>query len=95
MGKYKIMFSPESLDEIKNIVIYCHEQKKGLGERFKAAFLSKMKAIKNNPFSRSFRYDEVRFAVVKKFPYTAHYTIDFEGRFIKIKPFWHLSKILI
>ena len=41
--------------------------------------------FKQNPFTRSFRYDNVRFAVVKKFPYAAHYTIDEENHIIKIQ----------
>lgn len=32
-------------------------------------------AIKN-PLSRSIRYDDVRFALLERFPYAAHYTID-------------------
>ncbi|HRP58249.1 hypothetical protein [Agriterribacter sp.] len=58
---------------------------KGLGDRFKKNLLTEIAAIKQNPFARSFRYDEVRFAVVKKFPYAAHYTIDEQDRLIKIQ----------
>lgn len=35
-------------------------------------------------FTRSFRYDIVRFAVVKRFPYAAHYTVDEDNAVIII-----------
>lgn len=54
-------------------------------ETFKKNFLAEIAAIKKNPFTRSLRYDTVRFAVVKKFPYAVHYTIDEFNNLIKIQ----------
>ena len=84
MHGYKVAFSPESLEEIKRIVDWYNTVSKGLGNRFKKNLLTEIAAIKRNPFTRSVRYDEVRFAVVKKFPYAAHYTIDETHLLIKI-----------
>lgn len=36
--------------------------------------------MQKESFSGSFRYNEVRFAVVKKFPYAAHYTVTAEKK---------------
>lgn len=85
MPLFKVAFSPESLQEIKRIVEWYNDINKDLGTRFKKNLLTEIAAIKQNPFTRSFRYDEVRFAVVKKFPYAAHYTIDEANRLIKIQ----------
>ncbi len=85
MPLFKVAFSPESLQEIIRIVEWYNDINKDLGTRFKKNLLTEIAAIKQNPFTRSFRYDEVRFAVVKKFPYAAHYTIDEANRLIKIQ----------
>jgi hypothetical protein len=84
MPRFKLVFSPESLKEIERIIIFYNDASTGLGTRFKKTLLVEFAAIKQNPFTRSFRYDNVRFAVVKKFPYAAHYTIDEENLIIKI-----------
>lgn len=85
MLRFKVAYSPESLQEIKLIVEWYNDVSPGLGERFKKNLLNEIAIIKQNPFTRSFRYDDVRFAVVKKFPYAAHYTVDKANHFIKIQ----------
>jgi plasmid stabilization system protein ParE len=85
MPRFKVAYSPESLQEIKRIVEWYNAASPGLGERFKKNLLNEIAAIKQAPFTRSFRYDEVRFAVVKKFPYAAHYTVDEDNNLIKIQ----------
>ncbi len=84
MAAYKIPYSPEALEEMKMAVAYYNKQSKGLGSRFKSSLLAEIAAIKEQPFSRSTRYENVRFAVVSKFPYAAHYTVHEDVRIIKI-----------
>jgi len=74
--KFNIAYTPESLQEIIHIVEWYNNASKGLGSRFRKNLLAEIAAIKQNPLTRSFRYDNVRFAVVNKFPYAAHYTVD-------------------
>lgn len=85
MPRYKIVYSPESLQEINRIVEWYNDINVELGNRFKKNLLTEIAAIKHNPYTRSIRYDEVRFAVVRKFPYAAHYIIDEVNRLIKIQ----------
>lgn len=85
MPHFKIAYSPESLEEIKSIVEWYNDVSPELGQRFKKNFLTEIASIKLAPFSRSYRYDEVRFAVIKKFPYAAHYTVDEGDNLIKIQ----------
>ncbi len=85
MAGYKVLFAPETLKEIKEIVDYYNNESKGLGARFKSNLFDEIKAIKARPLTRSFRYDDVRFAVVDKFPYAAHYTVDQTSKLIKIQ----------
>ena len=83
MPQYKIKYAPEALQEIKHIVEYYNSISAGLGNHFKQNLLAAVKALKTNSNYNSFRYDEVRFAVVDKFPYAAHYTV--EGMLVKIQ----------
>jgi plasmid stabilization system protein ParE len=84
MRSYKLSFTPAATDHVKDIALWYNKQLKGLGKRFKDNLKTELTQIKKNPFSRSFRYDEVRYAVVKKFPYAAHYTVDDETSIITI-----------
>jgi hypothetical protein len=74
--KYQFLFTPEAIQEIKDIASWYDEQQRGLGKRFKTQFKKELDKVRQNPFSRSLRYDDVRFAVTPIFPYAAHYTID-------------------
>ena len=84
MPKFIIKYAPEALQEIQHIVHYYNSLSDGLGNRFKQNLLAAIKILKANPAYNSFRYDEVRFAVVKKFPYAAHYTFDAKSNIVKI-----------
>jgi plasmid stabilization system protein ParE len=85
MAGFKIVYSPESLEEIKRIIQWYSEINKELGNRFKKSLLAEISTIKQNPFTRSVRYDNVRFAVIKRFPYAIHYIIDKPADLIKIQ----------
>jgi plasmid stabilization system protein ParE len=85
MAVYKLRYAPEALEELKEVVDYYNNKSNGLGTRFKNNLLVELKAIKARPLSRSFRYDDVRLAVVDKFPYAAHYTVDQAAKIIKIQ----------
>ena len=82
---YKLKFAPEVFNEIKQSVNYYNNLSYGLGNRFKQNFLDAIKKLKTNPAYSSIRYDEVRFAVIKKFPYAVHYTVDEKLKIIKIQ----------
>jgi len=63
------------MQEIKNIIDYYNSLSARLSKRFKQHFLAAIKALKNNPNYNTYRYDEVRFATIDKFPYAAQYTV--------------------
>jgi len=83
MLKFIIKYAPEVLEEIQKNVSYYNQVLPGLGNRFKQNLLGAIALLKTNPNYNTFRYDNVRFAVVKKFPVAAHYTVD--GNIIKIQ----------
>jgi hypothetical protein len=84
MRKYKILYTPASIEQIKHIAKWYSAINKNLGNRFRANLVIAIEPLKINTFTNSFRYDEVRFAVTHKFPYAAHYTIDKENFSITI-----------
>lgn len=49
-----------------------------MGNRFARNLRQAINDLKDNPFNASFRYDNVRYSVVNKFPYAAHYTVNKE-----------------
>lgn len=85
MPRFTVKYAPEALVEIRRAVDYYNELSVGLGNRFKQNLLEAIKAAKLNPSYNSFRYNDVCFAVVKKFPYAAHYTIDMDKCIVKIQ----------
>ncbi|MBX3256103.1 MAG: hypothetical protein KF862_18345 [Chitinophagaceae bacterium] len=89
---YKVAYTRAAIEHIKNIADWYNRQQKGLGTRFKTALKAEIKIIQKGPFSRSFRYDGVRFAVVKKFPYAAHYTVTEEKKQIIIHAVFAFSE---
>jgi hypothetical protein len=84
MKSFSLWFTPDAARHILYISEWYDSQSKGLGTRFRKALKEELVLVKKNPLSRSFRYDSVRFAVVKKFPYAAHYTVDESSRKITV-----------
>src|SRR4051812_46981481 len=76
MPKYKVVITPRAIVDIQKAVSYYNTEKKGLGARFYADFKRQLSAVKQHPFSRAIRYDDIRFAMLHKFPYAAHYNIE-------------------
>jgi toxin ParE1/3/4 len=93
---FTVIFSPFALDDMEQSVDYYEERKTGLGKRFAAELQLTLNAIKSNPFFATVRYDDIRCARIKKFPYLVHYHIDENELLITItavysthkEPFW-------
>ena len=76
MKSFTVIFSPVAIDDVEKTVDYYEEQQPGLGKRFAAQLQLTLNVIKRNPFFASVRYDDIRCAAIKKFPYLVHYYID-------------------
>ena len=96
MKKYKIVFSPKAITDIEEAINYYNQQLLGLGNKFISDLIIIYKAINGNPFFATIKYDNVRCAGLKKFPFSIHFTIDKERRIVTIvavfntwkEPFW-------
>jgi plasmid stabilization system protein ParE len=83
MPQYRLIFLPEAKQDVTDAANYYNNQLPGLGKLFKNEIKRQLLLLKQNPFTRSIRYDEVRFAVTNKFPYSIHYVINNNTVFIK------------
>ena len=63
MKNYTLVFTPEAIQEIQQVVDWYNKEQKGLGKRFKALLRKEVAKLKRNPYTRSVRYDDVRFAI--------------------------------
>ncbi len=96
MKNFTVIFSPIAMDDMEQAVVYYEELQFGLGKRFGAQLQFTLRAIKRNPFFASVRYDDIRCAQVKKFPYLIHYHVDETNQLVTIiavyssykKPLW-------
>lgn len=73
---FQLIFTVEAKNDVKTAASYYDAKLKGLGKRFKTEVKRQLTLLKQNPYTRSTRYDYVRLAVIDKFPYSIHYTID-------------------
>ena len=84
MKKYKIVFSPKAITDIEEAISYYNRQLLGSGNRFISDLKTIYKSIDRNPFFATIKYDNVRCAGLKKFPFSVHFTIDEERRIVTI-----------
>ena len=93
MKSFIFIFSIVAIGDAEQATNYYEEIQPGLGKRFAQEFFN---SIKRNPFFASTRYDNIRCAQVKKFPYLVHYHIDEKEFSVTIlaiystykEPFW-------
>ncbi len=74
--EYKLTITTEAREDVKIVVKYYNSQLTGLGAKFKNDVKKQFELIKRNPYVKSVRYDEVRFAILDNFPYSIHYTLN-------------------
>ena len=72
----KIKFSAHAKTDLKFAYEYYRSIEKQLGKRFKIEFYSKIDELKKIPASGSFMYENVRYRVLKTFPYIILYEIN-------------------
>ena len=84
MKRFTIVFSPNALDDIEQAVIYYEQNQQDLGSRFISQLQNTLNSIDRNPFFASVRYNNIRCATLKKFPYLVHYYVDDSKKLVTI-----------
>ena len=70
--RFKLIVENRALNEIDKAVEYYNDRQKGLGKKFVNDLNNCFTAIKKTPYFQ-IRYDDVRCAPLKKFPFLIHY----------------------
>ena len=89
---YRIVFSSAALQDIKEAADWYNTQQKGLGKRFREEVKAVIAAILQNPFFASVKYETIRTAACKVFPYSVHYEVDKTEELIRIISVFHFSR---
>ncbi|MFN5648057.1 MAG: type II toxin-antitoxin system RelE/ParE family toxin [Sphingobacteriales bacterium] len=93
MKNYAIIFSPVTFDDIEKACEYYEKKQTGLGKRFATQLQLTLNTIKSNPFFATVRYDDIRCAGIKKFPYLVHYHINEDEQLVTILSVYSTYKL--
>lgn len=86
---YKIVLSPPAIDDIREVSQWYNKRKAGLGLQFVKRIKEVTAYIQENPNMAQIRFEDIRVAVVKQFPYTIHYKIKEELKTVLIHAILH------
>jgi hypothetical protein len=89
---YKIKIDKDALIDIQEIIDWYNCELQGLGSRFHKQTVIQINALKKNPFIHATRYDVIRCAVVKKFPFMIHYVINESEKTVAVFAVIHTSR---
>lgn len=92
MKKFKILVSPSALIDVKEAAQWYNSQQKGLGKRFKEDIKHVISTITLNPFFASVKYENVRTASCKHFPYSIHFETDEPAKTVRITAVFHFNR---
>ena len=89
---YKVILLPPAKEDIKNASAWYNKKQKGLGKQFSQSVRKTVSFIKNNPLTFSTRYENTKTAIIERFPYMLHYSIDDVKKIIVISAILHTSR---
>lgn len=73
---YKLHISPKAKKDIDKATEHYFKIQKKLAQRFARDLRAKTKYIHKKPLHIQVRYDSIRIAHLKKFPYSIHFAIE-------------------
>ena len=91
-SNYKIIFSASALQDINEAKQWYNTQQKGLGNRLVQDVKIVIEAIKRNPEFASIKFESIRTASCKIFPYSVHYELDENNQLIRVISIFHFSR---
>lgn len=86
---YKLITTAKVYKDLDKATGYYFDIQKSLAKKFNTDFKTVIKYIFNNPEKTQIRYNNVRVAFLKKFPYGIHYT--FENNTIILLAIFHTA----
>ena len=89
---YKARILPLAKEDIRDAARWYNKHSQGLGKRFTTEVRDSVRYIKQNPTACNIRYDQVRTAVLRVFPFMIHYTLDEVNKTVIISAVLHTSR---
>jgi plasmid stabilization system protein ParE len=87
---YSLIILPLAKQDIKEINFNYKSLKKGLAEKFNNSLKNEIKIIHRNPYLYQTRYEDIRVALIEKFPYLIYFEIHKD--LIVIHAIYHASR---
>jgi hypothetical protein len=87
---YNLIILEFAEQDIQGINFNYKSIRKELAIRFNKSLRREIKIIHKNPFLYQIRYDNVRLALIEKFPYKIHFVVYSDA--IVIKAIYHTSR---
>lgn len=81
---FKLTYAAEVFDDLQDAVGWYNQKQSGLGSRFFKSVKEQITRIKKNPFVIAVRYEDIRCAKLKGFPYLIHFKIYSDKSIVKV-----------
>jgi len=72
----RLIFHPSIADDVQTVCAYYDSKVPGLGDQFKAAFYARVDQLAAMPGACPVRFDDVRTALLRRFPYLVFYAVE-------------------
>jgi|SRR6187402_133678 len=92
MHSYKVKINSDALLDIQEATNWYNNQVPQLGARFQASAKKQVNALKIGALKHTIRYENVRCALIKKFPFLIHFVIDENNRTVEVFAILHTSR---
>ncbi|WP_084362731.1 type II toxin-antitoxin system RelE/ParE family toxin [Roseivirga echinicomitans] len=79
---YSVIIKPQTENDITEAALWYEFKRSGLGARFLISLDHKLTLIQKRPYLFQERYKNVRFALIKQYPFAIHYFIDDKRIFV-------------
>lgn len=76
MSTYQSRFTLEVAGHLQKAIEYYDQLAPHLGDAFFEDFGAQINSICTHPYVHAIRYNDIRFALIRRFHYSIHYTID-------------------
>jgi plasmid stabilization system protein ParE len=90
--KFKITYNPEVQTDLQSAVNWYNEQQPGLGKQFFSTAKKHLKSLEDSAMHYPIKYDDIHCMPIKKFPFMAHYRIDYKNKTVKVEAVFHTSR---
>ncbi len=73
---YKLIIKPQAELDLLDSAQWYENRRKGLGSNFLDAVDDKLQVVIHNPLKYQLRYKSIRLALVHRFPFAIHFTVE-------------------